>query len=82
MRATAEQRTHNLKIEERRISIKYGLSSRSSRIVVGLPLKLLSYVKAVSAAFKGRGVQMVFTLTSKKPYEGEELPVEQSGLDC
>ena len=56
----AEQRTHNLKIEERRISIKYGLSSRSSRIVVGLPLKLLSYVKAVSAAFKGRGVQMVF----------------------
>ena len=42
-----------------RISINDGLFSCSSRIVVGLPLKLLSYVKAVSAAFKGRGVQMV-----------------------
>ena len=34
----AEQRTHNLKIEERRISINDGLSSYSSRIIVGLPL--------------------------------------------
>ena len=34
----AEQRTHNLKIEERRISINDGLSSYSSRISVGLPL--------------------------------------------
>ena len=65
-----------------RVSINDGLFSYSPRISVGLPLKLLSYVKAVSAAFKGRGAQMVFTLTSKKPYEGEELQVEQSGLDC
>ena len=42
---TEEQRTHSLKQEGE---------------VVGLPLKLSSYVKAVSAAFKGRGVQMVF----------------------
>ena len=56
----AEQRTHNLKIEEHRISINDGLFLCSSRISVGLPLKLLNYVKAVSAAFKGRGVQMVF----------------------
>ena len=34
----AEQRTHNLKIEERRISINDGLSSYSSRIIIGLPL--------------------------------------------
>ena len=34
----AEQRTHNLKIEERRISINDGLFSCSSRISVGLPL--------------------------------------------
>ena len=34
----AEQRTHNLKIEERRISINDGLFLCSSRINVGLPL--------------------------------------------
>ena len=45
---------------ENRISINDGLFLCSSRISVGLPLKLLSYVKAVSAAFKGGGVQMVF----------------------
>ena len=60
MRTTAEQRTHSLKIKERRVSLNDGLFSYSSRILFELPLKLLSYVKAVSAAFKGRGVQMVF----------------------
>ena len=34
----AEQRTHNLKIEKRRISINDGLFSCSSRNIVGLPL--------------------------------------------
>ncbi len=48
---------HSLK---NRVSINDGLFSYSFRIRVGLPLKLLSYVKAVSAAFKGRGVQMDF----------------------
>jgi hypothetical protein len=55
----AEQRTHNLKIEERRISSNDGLFLCSSRISSWYTLKLLSLRKAVSAAFKGRGVQMV-----------------------
>ena len=41
--------------------IKYGLFSCSSRIIVGLPLSKFVYLReAVSAAFKGSGVQMVF----------------------
>ena len=42
--------------------------------------------KAVSAAFKGRGVQMSYAWAVKAQslgaYDGEELMVEQSGLDC
>ncbi len=56
----AEQRTHNLKIEERRISINDGLFSYSFHISSWFTLKLLSLRKAVSAAFKGRGVQMSY----------------------
>ena len=49
---------HSLK---NRISINDGLFSCSSRIRVGLPLSKFVYLReAVSAAFKGRGVQMIF----------------------
>ena len=49
---------HSLK---NRISINDGLFSYSFRIIVGLPLSKFIYLReAVSAAFKGSGVQMVF----------------------
>ena len=46
---------------ENRISINDGLFLCSFRIRVGLPLSKFVYLReAVSAAFKGRGVQVVF----------------------